>query len=200
MTDNFTPTLKAALKAQEEPTSNWSKEEAELALLDIILSVSVMHSRNEADILKHLSVRTALDRLAALKAQEWQPIEMAPRDGRKIIAGILCDGKIVECGCLSFDGAADWLDHGFQYVTVAPEPTHYCDCLTAPVMEELTTINAISVGVDDRPKSLDIAARNLLNACLKADANEDLCELIDGSLLDDVSNALERLPTPPEAT
>jgi len=74
-------------------------------------------------------------------APQWQPIETAPKDGTRFLALDIVSGEV---GCLSISLAASinddepeviYFDHGFQRVTLNPEPTHWMPFSPPPNME-----------------------------------------------------------------
>lgn len=60
-------------------------------------------------------------------AANWQPIETVPRDGSRILGGKFSNPDIVgEVSAIRWNVPGEyWEDHGFQYCTEQPDPTHW---------------------------------------------------------------------------
>ena len=77
--------------------------------------------------LRNSALKDCLTAIRQLQ-QPWRGMETCPKDGTKFLAMCEISG---ETGCLSWEGEY-FADHGFQYVTVQPEPTAWMPLPTPP--------------------------------------------------------------------
>jgi hypothetical protein len=71
-------------------------------------------------------------------AQEWQPIETAPKDGRPILGFGICDGEVsgrgVEPAAAVVEWCGSWTVGATDYYGVTMEATHWMPLPDPPHM------------------------------------------------------------------